>query len=119
VRVGCATHPDLRSEANFIRITVRRHSNELKNCYELELQKDHGLTGRVAVQFSVMPDGSVGKAAVSSSTLGNQAVEACMVAAVRRWQFPAMPDRDEAIVTYPFVLTPSEMPSKPTGQDDR
>lgn len=102
MRVGC----DLRTGANFIRLTVRRHINELKNCYELELQKDHGLTGRLAVQFSVMPDGSVRTATVASSTLGNEAVEACVVAAVRRWQFPGVLDRGEAIVTYPFVLTP-------------
>ena len=115
VRVGC----DLSTGANSIRLTVRRHINEIKNCYDLELQKDHGLTGRVAVQFSVMPDGSVRTATVANSTLGNETVESCVVAAVRWWQFPAVPDRGEAIVTYPFALAPSETPSKLFGRDDR
>jgi TonB family protein len=110
IRVGCD-----HSEANLIRITVRHHINEIKNCYELELQKDHGLAGRVAVQFSVMPAGSVSTATVASSTLGNEAVEACMIAATRLWQFPAMPDHHEVVVTYPFVLAPSEAPPKESG----
>jgi TonB family protein len=115
IRVGC----DLGTGSSSITFTIRRHINEIRNCYELELQKDHGLAGRVVVKFSVRPDGSVRTATVASSTLGNATVESCVVASARRWQFPAVPGRGEAIVTYPFVLTPSQRPSRLFGRDDR
>ena len=104
--VGC----DLHGGGNDIRRVVRRRINEIKNCYALELQKHHGLTGRAVLRFSVRPNGSVGLATVARSTLGNATVEACMVAVVRRWKFPARPDLGREVVSYPFVLTPREAP---------
>jgi TonB family protein len=93
---------------NRIRRVVRRRINQIKNCYELELQKHHGLAGRVVVRFSVKPNGSVRAATVAGSTVGNETVEACMVAVVRRWRFPEIPERGGAVVSYPFVLTPRD-----------
>lgn len=103
--VGC----DLDG-GNQIRRVVRRHINEIRNCYELELQKHHRLAGRAVVRFSLSPNGSVGAATVARSTLGNATVEACLVAVVRRWKFLPSADRRGAIVSYPFVLTPRDAP---------
>lgn len=90
-----------------IRRIVRRHLNEVKYCYELELARAPGLAGRVVVQFAIAPGGQVITSALASSTMGNARVENCTVQAVRRWLFPAPAGGGLVMVTYPFVLNPA------------
>lgn len=87
-----------------IRRIINRHINEVRFCYEQELNQRPDLQGRVAVQFIVSPTGAVQTAAVNSSDLGNQKVEQCIVSAVRRWSFPSPEGGGIVVVTYPFVL---------------
>lgn len=84
-----------------IRIT-RRHINELKFCYERELTRDTTLQGRLLIQFTIAPTGAVLASIVQSSTFSGRAVDQCIAAAVRRWEFPKSPSLN--IVTYPFVF---------------
>lgn len=87
-----------------IRRIINRHINEVRFCYEQELNQRPDLQGRVAIQFIVSPTGAVQTAAVNSSDLGNQKVEQCIVSAVRRWSFPSPEGGGIVVVTYPFVL---------------
>jgi TonB family protein len=80
-------------------------------CYEQELAQRPDLAGRVTVSFIISATGSVQTASVMNTTLNNARVESCVVAAVRRWTFPA-PDGGGVVgVNYPFVLDS-------TGGDD-
>ncbi|MDD9971570.1 MAG: TonB family protein, partial [Myxococcales bacterium] len=87
-----------------IRRIIRRHINEVRFCYEQELNSRPDLQGRVAVKFIVSPTGAVQTAAVSKSTLGNAKAEQCIAKAVRRWTFPAPEGGGIVVVNYPFVL---------------
>ena len=87
-----------------IRRVIRRHINEVKFCYEQELNARPDLQGRVSVRFIISPTGAVQTAMVANSSLGNQRVENCIAQAVRRWTFPAPDGGGIVIVTYPFVL---------------
>lgn len=87
-----------------IRRVIRRHINEVKFCYEQQLNQRPDLEGRVTVRFIISPTGAVQNALVQQSTLGNQAVEGCIAAAVRRWTFPAPDGGGIVIVNYPFML---------------
>ncbi|MFK7985117.1 MAG: TonB family protein [Sandaracinaceae bacterium] len=88
-----------------IRRVIRRHINEVRFCYEQELNARPDLTGRVSVRFTIGPTGAVQDSSVSSSTLSNARVEQCIAQALRRWRFPAPPGGGVVVVTYPFVLS--------------
>ena len=87
-----------------IRRVVRRHINEVKFCYEQQLNARPDLQGRVTTKFVISPTGSVQSAMVGSSSLRNEAVESCIVRAVRRWTFPAPDGGGVVVVNYPFLL---------------
>ncbi len=89
-----------------IRRVVRRHINEVKFCYEQELNKNPDLEGRVVVKFIIAASGAVQSAVVASSSIHNSRVENCVVQAVRRWTFPKPEGGGIVIVrAYPFVLS--------------
>ncbi|MFO8071165.1 MAG: AgmX/PglI C-terminal domain-containing protein [Polyangia bacterium] len=85
-----------------IRRIVHRHMNEVKFCYQRALASRPELEGRIAVKFVISGKGTVQAAAVSRSTVGNAAMESCVVNAARRWTFPQPEDGGVVIVTYPF-----------------
>lgn len=90
-----------------IRRIIRRHINEIRFCYEQELNQRPDLQGRVAVKFIISPTGAVQMAAIAKSTMGNPRVEQCIAKAVRRWTFPSPEGGGIVVVTYPFVLSPA------------
>jgi TonB family protein len=87
-----------------IRRIIQRHVNEVKFCYEQELNQRPDLQGRISVKFIISPTGQVQTAALASSSMGNAKVEQCVVEAVRRWTFPSPEGGGIVVVTYPFVL---------------
>ncbi len=87
-----------------IRRVIQRHINEVRFCYEQELNSRPDLSGRVQVKFIISPSGAVQAANVESSTLGSPKAEGCIATAVRRWTFPAPDGGGIVIVSYPFVL---------------
>jgi hypothetical protein len=88
---------------------IRRHLNEVKYCYQRELQSRPALTGRVIVQFTITSRGTVGAARTSVSTLGNKRVERCISLAVGRWRFPRPRGPSLVVVNHPFVLRPARL----------
>lgn len=82
---------------------VRANTAAIKACYEIEVQRQPGLEGRVEIQFRIGASGRVSTARVASSTLRNPRAEGCMVRQVKRWRFPE-PEGGDVIVAYPFVL---------------
>jgi metallo-beta-lactamase class B len=91
-----------------VRRIIRRHINEVKYCYEKRLFQQPELFGKIMVRFTVDATGAVIKAEPESSTLDDAPVEACIVQAVRRWEFPKPLDGGTVTFTYPFVLTPGK-----------
>ena len=93
-----------------IRRIVRSRINQIRFCYERELQSSPGLAGKVVVTFTLNGgQGKVISASVSSSTLGSPAAEACIVRAVKGWTFPGDPNEEGILqVSYPFVFVRSQ-----------
>lgn len=81
---------------------IRQHRNEIKFCYEKELQKNKKLAGRITVSFTIAASGSVIIAKVKSSTIKNASVENCVTGKIRRWVFPAPKGGGIVKVNYPF-----------------
>ncbi|MCX4239002.1 AgmX/PglI C-terminal domain-containing protein, partial [Paraliomyxa miuraensis] len=82
------------------------HINEVRYCYNQGLARDPNLKGRVAIQFTIGPTGSVPVAVVADSSIKDSNVSNCVAKAVKRWKFPKPPGGGNAVVTYPFVLEP-------------
>jgi TonB family protein len=86
---------------------IRQHQNEIKYCYESELNKNPSLAGKVAVAFTIDPTGAVADASVTESTLGNSTAESCMLSRIRRWKFPEPKGGGVVAVTYPWLFSPA------------
>lgn len=83
---------------------IKRHQNEIKFCYEQELQKNAALGGKVAVAWTIDPTGGVSEANVSESSIGNANVESCIVQRIRRWKFPEPQGGGVVNVTFPWIF---------------
>jgi outer membrane biosynthesis protein TonB len=96
-------------DRDVIRRVIRRHINEVRLCYEQGLRTEPTLSGRITVSFIVSPTGAVQVASLADSTFvassTSQSVVACILTAVRRWQFPTPEGGGIVSINYPFVLT--------------
>jgi len=86
---------------------IRQHQNEIKYCYESELNKNPSLAGKVAVAFTIDPTGAVSEAAVTETTLNSSTAESCMLSRIRRWKFPEPKGGGVVAVTYPWLFSPA------------
>jgi metallo-beta-lactamase class B len=91
-------------DKEIIRGVIRRHIDEVKACYEKEVETKPTLAGRIMVQFTIAATGKVIASVLQHSTMDNSRVESCTVQAVRGWEFPKPLGGGIVIVSYPFVL---------------
>jgi hypothetical protein len=82
---------------------IQRHWNQIKFCYEKELQKDPNLQGKVALQFVIDGTGSVSEVNIAEDTMGSDVAD-CMKRNVQRWKFPEPQGGGQVIVTYPWMF---------------
>ena len=92
-------------DKSLIDAVVKQQMNALRYCYQRELTRDPGLAGKVSVRFVIAGDGSVSKASIKRSSLGNAAVEDCLTDRFLRMRFPAPKGGGIVMVTYPFLFS--------------
>jgi TonB family protein len=97
------SNPDGSLSKEQINKVVRAHLAGVKYCYEKELQHKQSLSGGVDVFWVIQPDGNVQKASIKSSTMGDAAVEGCILRQVKQWQFPKAPGQT-IVGRYPFIF---------------
>jgi hypothetical protein len=83
---------------------IRKHQNEIKYCYEVELNKHPDLGGKVSVAFTIDGSGDVSEANVGETSMNNSNVENCMSTKIRRWKFPEPKGGGQVFVTYPWIF---------------
>lgn len=91
-------------DKDIIRRVVHAHINEIRQCYNEGLHRDASMKGRVAIQFTIGPDGSVPLSAVHETDIKDVEVGRCIADALKRWKFPEPEGGGNVVVTYPFVL---------------
>ena len=91
-----------------IQKVVNKHVGEIQRCYERELLKTPGLSGKVTVEWVVATNGSVKSSRQKDSTMQSAAAVNCMLSSVKGWQFP-QPKGGEVVVSYPFNFSPIGM----------
>lgn len=84
---------------------IREHRPEITECYQEGLSRDRSLTGVAKVRFLIGPRGRIENAEVYESSLHDEAVEQCILAAMREWRFPRpRPRGSSVLMTYPYSL---------------
>jgi outer membrane biosynthesis protein TonB len=89
---GTTSEESVQILAAKIQLQVSRSQNHLMRCYQRAAKTgrpDDPLTGRIDVQFSVQPDGSVTGARAVADTTGSQILASCLVGLVDTWSFPS------------------------------
>jgi outer membrane biosynthesis protein TonB len=83
---------------------VRARAGIFRACYQKELNRAPGLSGKLVVRFAINGDGMVTSSSIGSGgSLHNEEVESCINANVRKLKFPAKGGTSN--VTYPFVFS--------------
>lgn len=88
-----------------IQQVVLRRASAIRACYEAQLQIHENLAGKVTVRWTINLEGLVEGASIVESTLGNSAVEQCVLQTIRRMRFDP-PEGGVCIVQWPFVFNP-------------
>ncbi|NMB73588.1 MAG: AgmX/PglI C-terminal domain-containing protein [Myxococcales bacterium] len=87
-----------------IRQVIASHRDQIRYCYSQELNRKPRLAGKISVRFTIGEGGYVSRAAIAQSTVGDAALEECLVRKIGAWKFPA-PRGGVVIVNYPFIFT--------------
>jgi len=87
-----------------VRTTVDEHLGEMVPCMEASKPKN-GARVKLPVQVLITSDGTVTAARRGTKAKGSDAViESCMLDKLRKWRFPAPPDRQTVVVEFPIEL---------------
>lgn len=86
-----------------VREVVRARIDDVRHCYNAELNDDEQLAGRVVVDFTIAAAGSVHDVKVSESTMPAR-FDGCVAKAIATWQFPGA--AQPTAVSYPFLMEP-------------
>ncbi len=90
-----------------IKKVIDENKNQIRYCYEIELQRNQNLEGKVAMKWIIAATGSVAKVMVKNSTMHNANVESCIAAKIKNWKFPAPAGGGIVEVNYPFIFKSS------------
>ena len=92
-------------DKSLIDAVIRKNMNQIRYCYQRELTKNPGLKGKIIVKFTIAADGSVSRASIKTSSMGNSAVESCITGRFKRFKFPQPKGGGVVIVSYPFIFS--------------
>jgi hypothetical protein len=96
-------------DKSVIQAVINRYLNEIKYCYEAELQRFPKMRGAIDIGFTITGTGSVSEAHVVNNTLGNASVGNCVRTVVHRMMFPAPQGGGVVVVSkYPFRFSPGQ-----------
>lgn len=88
-----------------IQRVISRVMSQIKYCYEKELTKEPNLEGKLVASWTISGTGDVATAQMAQNTMGNQAVEQCVLRIIQRLKFPTPKGGGQVFVTYPFVFS--------------
>jgi len=87
-----------------IQKVINRNKAQIRYCYEVELQRNQKLAGRVMVKWIIAATGAVARVKIRESTMNNSRVDRCIASKIKDWQFPEPAGGGIVEVEYPFVF---------------
>ncbi len=88
-----------------IQRVIRASFGKFRRCYELGLRSCPNLQGRVNVNFTIRPNGTVSRADGKGSDLADTAVVDCVTREFKQLVFPTF-EGPPIRVSYPVLFTP-------------
>ena len=85
---------------------IRKHLNQIRHCYQKELNKNPNLYGKIVIKFTIGGNGRVRSARVQNTTMRNVSVEDCIARVIKHIMFPKPKGGGIVVVSYPFVFKP-------------
>ena len=92
-------------DKEIIRRVIRSRIGEVASCYDRGLTGRPTMQGRVAIQFTIMGDGSVQTVRLHNTTMENAFVEDCVLRSACDLRFPATNGGGFVRVSYPYNFT--------------
>ena len=92
-------------QKSWIRDYIRADIKSAQNCYELQLNKNSSLSGRIVFDWDILEGGKTDNIHIQSSTFNNLEIENCLKEMIKKWVFPKPPANSIVKVTYPFVFS--------------
>ena len=86
---------------------IRRNLARFKYCYEKQLNTKPELAGKVSINFTIAPTGTVPKARIHETTIDDNGVEDCTIRVMKSLKFPRPKGGGIVVVTYPFFFEAS------------
>ncbi len=85
---------------------VRAHFSEIRYCYQVELQRNPSLFGKITLKWAIVAGGRVEEAESKENTTGSAGLANCMISRLKQWQFPSPQGGSKADVDYPWIFKP-------------
>jgi len=93
------------SKADAERI-LAQYLKDMQQCYQAALLKNPALQGEAKLKVTVDASGKITDVTLTSDTLSDEDMKACIIAIVKQWQFTALADGKAASVEYSLVFKP-------------
>jgi hypothetical protein len=84
--------------------TVQRRAAAIRSCYEVALQLNPDLKGKIVLKWTINLDGKVEGVQTVSNNLNNKKVEECMAKVIGHMRFKK-PSGGICIIKWPFVFS--------------
>jgi len=84
---------------------VQRYVAGIKFCYDNALKKTPSLNGKITLQMDITAAGAITNLEPLDDSMGNAALQRCILSQVEGWKFPAIP-AGTVRFTLPLVFTP-------------
>ncbi len=91
---------------NQVTAMLRQRQDAFLRCYEDELAHDPRLAGRMAVRFTIEPQGHLTNAHTADDTTGSQNLAACVTGLIQRLRWRHGPTGGSVSYSYPLTFTP-------------
>jgi hypothetical protein len=92
-------------QAEVVRM-IRSRQSAFRRCYETSLRNNPSLAGRVAVQFTIQPQGNVSGARATENTTADAALASCVVRVISGLRWRTGPEGGPVTFGYPFIFQP-------------
>ena len=96
--------PPQGEEKKLIGEYIVSHTDDVRDCYQKRLVERPTLQGKLIARFDVGPSGRV--IGATGDGIGDAQLVACVVTAIRKWEFEKPLSGGKLRIAFPFKLTP-------------
>lgn len=119
--LGCSSTPPKEFDQEGVAEVVNDNKSDIQECYEMAMQKDDSLQGKITMAWEVTSGGNARNISVKSGDVAlrkSETLTTCMIRKIRLWSFPKAPAGQVANVSFPFILSPEKNKKHQSSESD-